>query len=144
MRTVLTIIVGLFAIGCDSLADVQGAWEEKLRRILLPGYSDFRAEYDLTEAGVMVFSYAADAHIPQVKDHILRQYPCYSVVQESPTALKLRCTNGGRFDDLEELRFQIDPGIKRVFGLTMRQVPPNAHRYEELSSALDEVVARQK
>jgi hypothetical protein len=134
---------------CTSVHDLQSSWEELFQPVLLEGYRDFRGHHDGTEYGVIVFSYRLDpgsstsATIPAIKKRFEERHGCYRVLSETAVAIHLRCTpRSERFHEIEEFRFTFDPRSRRVFALSMADVPPSEARYRELTTALEEAQRR--
>jgi hypothetical protein len=124
---------------------VQPAWEAGFQPLLLSGYSDFRAERDSTDSGVVVFSYQTrgpskpDDVIAALRTLVQEAYPCYAVLKDSLDLVKLRCSHRpNRFKEIEEIQFLVDSQRGRVFVLTMTDVPSEAARYEQLEATLKE------
>jgi hypothetical protein len=98
--TTVLIIVSLACWGCLSRREMERSWESIYRDILHPNYRDFRAEVDDTEDGYVIFSYslpenvAAPESMLQLRQHIVRTYPCYQAVTEMIYELVLRCPGG--------------------------------------------------
>lgn len=129
---------------CHSIDEYAKAWEEIHRPVLLEGYHDFRGHVDGTDDGYIVFSYklpdgvAVDAAIPKVKQYITTKYPCYQVLEQSRSALVLRCPGGrlrGSFYWDEEYRVLLDEEHGRVFMLVIDSI--KRPRYQQIVGMLE-------
>jgi hypothetical protein len=123
-RVPLLLLATSLCFGCVSWDDMRRAWEANYRDVLLPGYTDFRAEQDGTEDGYVIYSYelpqAVSPLVGLLKQHISAAYPCYKVITETSNDLVLRCPggraragSGSKWD--EEFRFHVDAKTRRVF-----------------------------
>ena len=139
------MVVSITICGCDEL-EYASVWKDQSAIALADGYTDYQGETGLTDYGVVVFSYAyrrGSRPLVELRDRIIKEHPCYTVMGESPTRLTLRCGNAAqRFNGAYEFDFLLDEARHRVFVLRMTHVPDSEERYRELVGELDDASRR--
>ena len=143
----LAVLGVVFVIAIVSSFDdlkYASVWKDRSAIALSDGYRDYQGEINLTDYGVVVFSYAyrsGSAPLIQLRNRIVKEHPCYMVIGESPTRLTLRCGDASqRYNGAYEYDFLLDPARGRVFVLRMSHVPRSEERYRELVGALDDAL----
>lgn len=141
------LLIGLFiaaVAGCSD-AKLRSLMEKEAGPLLLPGYTDFTIDREDVDVGVIVFSYRTPPGIPAeeivttVHDRLRAAYPCYSVLQQSSDGMQIRCGNRrDRLSGTEEYRFGLHRERRRLFVLSIRDVPAQADVYNEFINTLDE------
>jgi hypothetical protein len=148
----LSVWVVVIIISAGDDLKYASVWKDQSAIALADGYTDYQGETNLTDYGVIVFSYAyrsGSRPLIELRDRIVKEYPCYTVIRESATRLAVRCGNvlekkppPGRYNGVYEFDFFLDEARGRVFVLRMSQVPPSEERYRELVGALDRSLRR--
>jgi hypothetical protein len=134
------IVGSLPILSCDDISRYELVWKDTSAIALTEGYTDYQGERNLTDYGVVVFSYAfrpGTRPLEELRRRITTEYPCYEVVEESNTRLVLRCRDR-KSRQPEEWGFLLDEERSRMFVLRMWDVPRSDVRHKELMEALDE------